>query len=411
MERTLVGFGLGPIQSGLFLLEAFRSGKFTRLVVAEIDEGVVRAIRQSAGKYLINVAQSHGLTHCEIEGVEVYNPLVAADCKELISAISSADEIATALPSVEFYTRGTPTSAQLLAEGFRKRIEEQNARLTVAYAAENHNHAAECLRNNVLTALPKRLHTVLDEQVQFVNTVIGKMSGVVTDSQNLSSANLRPLTEDANRAIVVEQFNRILIDRIKLEDFERGLESFDEKSDLVPFEEAKLYGHNAAHALLGYLAHRQGFQFMSEVRDRELLEYVTAAFLEESGKALCLRHQSVDPLFTDSGWQEYVQDLVQRMTNPYLRDQVERVVRDPRRKLGWHDRLIGTMRLALQHGIQPVRFARGAAAAAQLLLKQVPSTEASNISRLAKEIWSEENASSDEMEQVLELVNDALSQL
>ena len=55
------------------------------------------------------------------------------------------------------------------------------------------------------------------------------------------------------------------------------------------------------------------------------------------------------------------------MTNPWLSDAVVRIIRDPRRKLSWNDRLIGTMRLALDAGISPVRFARGARAAADLL--------------------------------------------
>ena len=52
-----------------------------------------------------------------------------------------------------------------------------------------------------------------------------------------------------------------------------------------------------------------------------------------------------------------------RMTNPWLQDAVARVIRDPQRKLAWNDRLIGTMRLALDANIEPKRYARGAAAA------------------------------------------------
>ena len=40
---------------------------------------------------------------------------------------------------------------------------------------------------------------------------------------------------------------------------------------------------------------------------------------------------------------------------------------DPQRKLGWDDRLVGTMRLALRYGVEPQRYARGAAAAALCL--------------------------------------------
>ena len=87
------------------------------------------------------------------------------------------------------------------------------------------------------------------------------------------------------------------------------------------------------------------------------------AFLEESRAAMIARHSGLDPLFTPSGYQAYAEDLLQRMTCPWLRDRTERIIRDTPRKLGWDDRLAGTMRLALDAGVVPVRFALGAAAA------------------------------------------------
>jgi mannitol-1-phosphate 5-dehydrogenase len=98
-----------------------------------------------------------------------------------------------------------------------------------------------------------------------------------------------------------------------------------------------------------------------------LLQLGREAFLEESGPALIAKHAGVDPLFTPAGFRAYAEDLLPRMINPYLRDAVARIIRDPQRKLAWNDRLIGTMRLALDAGIQPIRFARGAAAALRLL--------------------------------------------
>ena len=41
------------------------------------------------------------------------------------------------------------------------------------------------------------------------------------------------------------------------------------------------------------------------------------------------------------------------MVNPFLRDPVDRVTRDPARKLGWEDRLLGSMKLARKAGAQP----------------------------------------------------------
>jgi mannitol-1-phosphate/altronate dehydrogenase len=93
----------------------------------------------------------------------------------------------------------------------------------------------------------------------------------------------------------------------------------------------------------------------------------------------------LDPLFTPDGFKAYVNDLLVRMTNPFLKDAVERVTRDTRRKLGWDDRLIGTMRLALGQGIQPERYVRGAAAAVRLLAVEENSTPAELLDALWKD--------------------------
>jgi mannitol-1-phosphate 5-dehydrogenase len=232
----------------------------------------------------------------------------------------------------------------------------------VLYAGENHNHAAELLEAAV------RRHGPVPATFQFLNTVIGKMSKVVTDPAEIAGQRLAPVTPGAARAFLVEQFNRILISAVTVSGFTRGITVFAEKADLLPFEEAKLYGHNATHALLGYLANEKAYRFMSDcAADRPLLEFARAAFLDESGGALIHKRAGLDPLFSAAGYRAYVDDLLERMVNPFLRDAVDRVIRDPQRKLGWDDRLIGTMRLALDAGIQPQRFARAAAAATRLL--------------------------------------------
>jgi len=48
-DRTFVGFGFGPIQAGLFCLEAQQSGAFDRLVVAEVAPALVAALRRAGG--------------------------------------------------------------------------------------------------------------------------------------------------------------------------------------------------------------------------------------------------------------------------------------------------------------------------------------------------------------------------
>src|SRR5208282_6112870 len=276
--------------------------------------------------------------------------------------------------SVQFYTSPDPGSIhRLLAEGLRRKAAAQGP-LAIVYAAENHNHAAEILEARVLEEIPKEERERARSRVRFLNTVIGKMSGVVSDADEIRLQKLATITPGGRRAFLVEAFNRILISKIRFAGagdappFQRGIRVFEEKDDLLPFEEAKLYGHNATHALAAYVGALRGVERIADLsRYPDILAFVRAAFVEESGKALVRKHAGKDRLFTHEGYCEYADDLLARMVNPFLHDSVERVGRDPQRKLGWDDRLVGTIRVALDQGITPSRYAFGAAAALAVL--------------------------------------------
>ncbi len=364
-RRTFVGFGFGAIQSGLFLYEAFHSGAFRRLVVAEVLPEVVEAVRWEGGSFCVNIAQPDRVESACIGPVEIYNPAVEADRAALLAAIAGAEEIATAVPSVAFYVSDKPGSIhRLLADGLRQKIDLNGPR-AVIYAAENHNHAAEMLDAAVTSLVPLDIQAALHARVRFLNTVIGKMSQVVANPDEVRARHLVQITPAFPRAFLVEAFNHILIARVQFpEPFERGIRVLQEKDDLLPFEEAKLYGHNATHAVLGYLGAMLGAQRVADLQNVPgMLPFARRAFIEESGAALIRKHAGLDPLFTPEGYQEFADDLLERMTNPFLVDMIERVTRDTERKLGWNDRLVGTMRMALRQGILPRRYALGAAAA------------------------------------------------
>ncbi|MDO9542030.1 MAG: hypothetical protein Q7J98_06875 [Kiritimatiellia bacterium] len=403
MNRTFVGIGFGPIQAGLFLYEAFNSGNFSRLVVAEVVPEIVEAVRRGGGRCWVNVATEGGIEQHAVPGVEILNPNDESDRRVLSKALAAADEIATALPSVSFYkTGGEKSVAALLAEGLKERLVAGHGNRCVIYAAENHNHAAEILRETMLPFLGNSAVEV-ENHWQCLDTVIGKMSGIVTDQEQIREQKLRQIAGDAGRCFLVEEFNRILISKIRWPDFKRGITVFEEKSDLLPFEEAKLYGHNATHALIGYLARRKGCRFISEVIDDQgLLDLAREAFVNESGGALCRKYRGLDKLFTPSGYAEYADDLLKRMLNPHLRDMVARVVRDPRRKLGWDDRLIGTMRLVLREGINPGRYALGAKAALEMLAE----TEKGDGNSLLDSVWAESKASKEEIYKIRQIINE-----
>ena len=91
------------------------------------------------------------------------------------------------------------------------------------------------------------------------------------------------------------------------------------------------------------------------------------------------------------------------MVCPFLNDLVSRVTRDHPRKLGYGDRLYGTMRLCLDAGLQPTNLAMGAAAAVLSIIARrdelhapphLPASSAElteeALSRLLCEIWGQD---------------------
>jgi len=415
-SHTYVGFGFGAIQAGLFLFEAFHGGAFGRLVAADVVPEVVGAMRLSGGRYSVNVAHADHLEACEVGPVEMEDLAVPADRQRVVAAVAAAQEIGTAVPDVQCYVADGPGSLhRVLAQGLRRKAASDGPR-AVVYTAENHNHAAERLESRVMDAVPEAERPAVRSRVRFLNTVVGKMSGVV-DADDVKAGGLSAVTPGDRRAFLVEAFNRILISRICFEAsagrpaFRRGIAVFEEKADLLPFEEAKLYGHNATHALAAYVGMMLGAGRIADLPGVPgLMTFVRDAFLEESGTALIARHGGIDPLFTLEGYRRYADDLLARMTNPFLGDTVARVGRQPERKLAWDDRLIGTVRLALSQGVVPRRYAFGAAAALAALHPTILKPEGTATGVLGS-LWGDSVPAGRETDAVLREVEAGLRQL
>lgn len=416
-DRTFVGFGLGAIQCGLFLHEAIASGNFGRLVVAEVLPDVVSSVRKNGGYLAVNIAYADRIEAVQIGPVEIMDPAVEEDRAVLVEALKDSHEISTAVPGVRFYASpGSDSLCRILATGLRAKVISDGPS-AVLYAAENHNHAAEILQELVREEIPDNDWNSLSSRLRFLNTVIGKMSGVHIGKLEIEGLGLSPMTPGSDRAFLVEAFNRILITRITFPQgirgpvFKRGLTAFIEKDNLLPFEEAKLFGHNATHALGAYIGALLGVKRIADIPSVPgFLGFLRQAFIEESGKALIHRYGGEDPLFTPQGYVEYAEDLLRRMVNPWLADTVERVGRDVIRKLHWDDRLIGTLRLGIVEGVTPRRYALGTAAALVSLDPALLDNHADPAERLIP-LWKDSLPDPAQEEAVLALIRDSLQRL
>jgi mannitol-1-phosphate 5-dehydrogenase len=383
-ERRLVGLGFGAIQAGLFAYQAQASGSYASPLVVDVRPEWIAGLRADGGHIRINVARADGIDVVDIGPMQVADSSVAGERDRIVEAIAAADELATALPSVAFYRSDAANSPhRLLAEGLRRRTGDLPL---IVFCAENHRDAAALLQASVLDALPPRELDAAVEKVRFVDTVIGKMSGVVTDPEVVRASSLATVTSMSGSAFLVEAFDRIIVSRVDRDlDIHPGMNVLREVDDLAPFEDAKLLGHNATHALGAFLGSLLGCSRFAELVDIPgAMGFLRHAFTEESGRTLIARYAGVDPLFTEQGYAVFADDLLARMVNPYLADTIERAARDPRRKLGWDDRLVGLIRLGLTHAVPTPRYAMGVAAGLEVLRRDgAPGSD----EELIADIW------------------------
>ena len=397
MAGSYVGFGFGAIQGGLFLPVVHSSGNFDRLSVAEIDPVIVEGVRANKGSFSCNIAHHDRVEFITIEGIDVLNPTVADDREALIQSISEAGEIGSALPSFQLYDQPPAPIARILAEGLTRKSKRPNLPPAVVYAAENDSRAATRLEALCWDHAPAGF----GDKVVFSETVIPKMCTVVQCAKRIEKEGLVPMFPGSSRALLVESYDKILVEDYTPSGFERGITSFIPKRQLDPFAQTKFLGHNAVHAWLGYLAESERLLLMSEIGHRDdLMRRAFQVFKQEVGPGLIHAHGNTqDPLFTEAGIDQYAKDALKRMVNPFLNDPIERVTRDPMRKLGWEDRLIGAMRLAIKAGIVPVLLAEGT----KITLGRAAREASVTPGDLLGKIWPQ-TAPKEEVNEVLKLL-------
>lgn len=117
--------------------------------------------------------------------------------------------------------------------------------------------------------------------------------------------------------------------------------------DLGPYIERKLFTVNTGHAAAAYLGSRAGRSKIAEALADEAVFAGVRAALEETSALLVAKHG-----FAEAEMADYRETILQRFRNPELPDTVDRVGRQPLRKLSRHERLIGPAVQAQERGLR-----------------------------------------------------------
>ena len=334
--KTAVQFGAGNIGRGFLGQLYFESGYDTTFV--DVLDAVVEALR-ARGEYPLRVVAEESTT-LHIGRVTA---LHASDAEPVAEALAAADLASTAVGVAVL-----PKVAPLLAAGIARRFANADAPALNVIVCENMIGAGPYLRDEVRRHVPARFRGALEDRVGFVEASIGRMVPVMTAEQ---------LAEDP-LLICVEPYCELPVDATGFKGPIPAVKHMAPREDFAGYVERKLFVHNAGHAVTAYLGYLRGHAFIRQAIDDTAVRREADAAMAETCAGLAAKH-GLDLAALEAHWA----DLVRRFRNKALGDQVARVAKDPLRKLGPNDRLIGAARMCLEQGVEPAHVAFAAAAA------------------------------------------------
>jgi len=334
--KRAVHFGAGNIGRGFLGQLYFESG-YAITFVDVVDE-VVSALN-TRHSYPIRIVEETSET-IMISDVDAVH---GRDLDAVGRALAAADLASTAVG-----VNVLPRIAPALARGIAERFAREGAPPLNVIVCENMIDAGPFLREKVRGHLEPRFRAVLDNRVGFVEASIGRMVPVMTPEQKAED----PLL------VCVEPYCELPVDANGFKGPIPEVRHMKAMAKFGAYVERKLFVHNLSHAATAYLGHLRGHEYIWQaIRDTMVREEVAAA-TRESCRALARRHGlDLDEL------EAHREDLVRRYHNRALGDQVSRVGRDPIRKLGPQDRLIGAAAMCLEQEVPPEHIAVAVVAA------------------------------------------------
>ena len=331
-----VHFGAGNIGRGFLGQLYWESGYET--VFVDIDQELVRLLNECGG-YTIHIVGSDS-PDLQVDRVRAVS---ARDIGQVAEEVASCD-----IASIAAGSRALPKIADSLAMGTALRAERSPELPLNVIICENLLDAADVLGKLLVARMPSRYVSFAEEKVGLVESVVSRMVPLVTEDQRRKD----PL------AVYVEEYRHLPVDAKAFVGGVPQIVGMEPHDDLKAYEERKLYTHNCGHALTAYFGFEKGHTYIWEsIEDRSIRSLVEEG-LWESGKALIMKHG-----FAEEEHSAHIDELLSRFGNRPLADTVARVGRDPLRKLGPEDRLVGAARLAMKYGIEPRVLSRGIASA------------------------------------------------
>ncbi len=334
-----VHFGAGNIGRGFVGLILHDAGY--EVVFADVNAELIGAL-QTTPTYLVREVGAGASTRT----VDNYRALNSATHEaEVIAEIASAQIVTTAVG---------PNILRFVAPLIAKAIDARDAVLPplAVMACENALNATDTLRDAALAADPGLDLT----KAVFANTAVDRIVPAQDPSAGLD--------------VTVETFFEWAIERGPFGEAAPSIPLAHFVDDLAPYIERKLFTVNTGHATTAYHGFIAGASSISEAIAMDSVLAEVRAVLGETSQLLVAKHG-----FDPETQRAYLEKNLERFANPGLTDTVERVGRQPLRKLSRHERFTGPAAELMERGIVPEALVRTMGAALQFDVADDPESQ------------------------------------
>jgi mannitol-1-phosphate 5-dehydrogenase len=301
-----VHFGAGNIGRGFVGLILHNAGY--EVIFADVNAELIDALALSSS-YLVREVGA-GASTSTVDNYRAINS--ATHEADVIAEIATADIVTTAVgPNILRFV------APVIAAALAKR--DASALPLAVMACENAINATDILKAEVVTKLADASDLA---KAVFANTAVDR----IVPGQ----------PEGAGLDVTVESFFEWAIERPPFGDNPPVIPEAHFVDDLAPYIERKLFTVNTGHATTAYHGFIAGATSIAEAIGMPSVLAAVRAVLAETKSLLVAKHD-----FDPEVQQQYIETNLLRFANDELTDTVERVGRQPLRKLSRNERFVG----------------------------------------------------------------------
>lgn len=330
MKRA-IQFGAGNIGRGF--IGAVLSEAGYHVVFADVNMEVIDRINKD-GAYTVHImdVESRDVRISNISGVD-------SGGGEIVDEIVRAEIITTAVG-----LRILPFIAPAIAKGIAARRAAGVGEPLNVIACENGIRATSQLREEVYKHLSAEEAAWCDAHVGFADCSVDRIVPPVAFPEPLD--------------VAAEAFHEWNVERSAWVGEPPQLSGMHLTDELEAHIERKLFTLNTGHCATAYLGHLKGYVTIAEALADERIFGLVRGAMRQSGEALIRKFG-----FGRAQHAAYIDSVLRRFRNPWLRDTVARVGHDPARKLSAPLYFSYPITLAAGYGLAVDKLALAAAAA------------------------------------------------